>query len=198
MGSELDFAKFCFHAGFGMNISCPNCLHFPLSLLNRTQGSHGLCGSQRPPCSGRQRVVSAVWVPHHWAKADLQRMAASGFSLHQTHGCSELFIQSRASNFESLAHGWRTTYPAVNFLCMFSTWLLLWKKNFQKRGEVSCIHLNHLEFQLFIFGGAAAIQVGCSYQLVRFKSSFCQGAWPHKRGIGYTRCYKLTSFVASF
>lgn len=67
-----------------------------------------------------------------------------------------------------------------------------------KRGDVSCIHLNHIGLQLLAFGGAAAIQVGCSYQSVRFKSSFSQGVWPHKTGIRYTRWYKLTSFLVSF
>lgn len=191
--SVLDFAKICFH----VNISCPNCLHFLLTLLNCTQGSHGLCGGQRPPCSGRQPVWGR-FRPCGFHITAQKRACKECGSIHLTHGCSELSIQSRASTSEALAHGWRTTYSAVDFLCKFSTWLLLWKGTSSKRGEVSCIHLNHIGFQLLILGGAAAIQVGCSYQLGRFKSSFSQGAWPHKTGLGFTRWYKLTSFLVSF
>ena len=53
-----------------------------------------------------------------------------------------------------------------------------------KGGEVSCIHLNHIGLQLLVFGVAAAIQVGCSYQLVRFKSSFPNRLGHTKRGSG--------------
>lgn len=187
MGSELDFAKFCFHAGFGMNISCPNCFHFLLTLLNCTQGSHGLCGGQRPPCSGRQpvwgrfrpcgfHITAQKWACKEWW--------FQSFQFTKPTFVQNSSIQSRASNFEALAHGWRTTYSAVDILRKFSTWLNLWKGISNKRGEVSCIHLNHIGFQLLILGGAAAIQVGCSYQLGRFKCSFSQGLGHTKRGWG--------------